>query len=71
MEYYRTDDGQIQADFARRLGRVLKQYHNAILPEEKYESCLRVLHEKYHVFVGCLFIYLKLMGSVKRSIHNF
>lgn len=26
MEYYRTEDGQIQADFARRLGLALRQY---------------------------------------------
>ncbi len=40
MEYYRTNDGQIQADLARRLGIVLKQYHEKINPPEKYEVSL-------------------------------
>jgi HEPN pEK499 p136 len=39
MEYFRTEDGQIQADFARRLGIVLKQYHQINLLE-KYEVSL-------------------------------
>jgi hypothetical protein len=45
MEYYRTDDGQIQADLARRLGIVLEQYHQQIKSEEKYEVslCLSIL----------------------------
>jgi len=37
MEYFRTDDGQIQADLARRLGIVLEQYHYQIKSDEKYE----------------------------------
>jgi len=40
MEYIRTDDGQIQADLARRLGIVLKQYHDLVLPNEKFEVSL-------------------------------
>jgi hypothetical protein len=40
MEYFRTDDGQIQADYARRLGIILKQYHEQINTTEKYEVSL-------------------------------
>lgn len=40
MQYFRTDDGQIQADLARRLGIVLKQYHLQIISSEKYEVSL-------------------------------
>ena len=40
MEYFRTEDGQIQADLARRLGTVLKQYHSQIISIEKYEVSL-------------------------------
>lgn len=40
MEYYRTIDGQIQADLARRLGIVLRQYHQKIDSSEKYEVSL-------------------------------
>ncbi|MDP3667804.1 MAG: hypothetical protein Q8R50_14065 [Sediminibacterium sp.] len=40
MEYFRTDDGQIQADYARRLGIILKQYHEQIIATEKYEVSL-------------------------------
>ena len=45
MEYFRTEDGQMQADLARRLGIVLKQYHNCILTSQKYEVslCLSIL----------------------------
>lgn len=45
MEYYRTDDGQIQADLAKRLGMVLKQYHEQVSSNEKYEVslCLSIL----------------------------
>lgn len=40
MEYFRTEDGQIQADLARRLGIMLKQYHSQIISSEKYEVSL-------------------------------
>lgn len=40
MEYFRTEDGQIQADLARRLGTVLKQYHSQIISIQKYEVSL-------------------------------
>jgi hypothetical protein len=40
MQYFRTDDGQIQADYARRLGIILKQYHEQIIATEKYEVSL-------------------------------
>ena len=40
MEYHRTDDGQIQADLARRLGIVLRQYHEQISTHDKYEVSL-------------------------------
>jgi hypothetical protein len=40
MEYIRTDDGQIQADLARRLGVVLKQYNDLVLTSEKFEVSL-------------------------------
>jgi hypothetical protein len=40
MEYYRTNDGQIQADMARRLGIILEQYHQQIKGSEKYEVTL-------------------------------
>ena len=40
MEYFRTEDGQIKADFARRLGVILKQYHEQIISIEKYEVSL-------------------------------
>lgn len=45
MEYFRTEDGQIQADLARRLGIVVKQYHKQIFTSEKYEVslCLSIL----------------------------
>lgn len=40
MEYFRTKDGQIQADHARRLGIILKQYREQIISTEKYEVSL-------------------------------
>ena len=40
MEYFRTDDGQIQVDYARRPGIILKQYHEQIIATEKYEVSL-------------------------------
>jgi hypothetical protein len=40
MEYHRTEDGQIQADMARRLGIILKQYYNLVSNGEKYEVTL-------------------------------
>jgi len=40
MEYFKTEDGQIQADLARRLGIVLKQYHIQLISSEKYEVSL-------------------------------
>ncbi len=40
MEYYKTEDGQIQADFARRLGIILNQYRKQVISTEKYEVSL-------------------------------
>ena len=41
MEYFRDKDGQIQADIAFRLGRIILQYESISLkPEQKYESTL-------------------------------
>jgi hypothetical protein len=40
MEYFRTADAQIQADFARRLGIILKQYKSLSSDSEKYEVTL-------------------------------
>lgn len=40
MEYHKTEDGQIQADIARRLGIVLKQYYNLVNIEDRYEVTL-------------------------------
>jgi hypothetical protein len=40
MEYHRTEDGQIQADLARRLGIILKQYYDIVSNGEKYEVTL-------------------------------
>ena len=43
MEYERTPDGQMQADFARRIGLVLLQYEQcskAFPPEQRYEGTL-------------------------------
>ena len=45
MEYNRTDDGQIKADLANRLGIILKQYREIQHFSEKYEItlCLAIL----------------------------
>ncbi len=40
MEYYRTDDGQIQASLAYRLGVVLQQYNSLKTEDTKYEVSL-------------------------------
>jgi len=43
MEYERTPDGQLQADFALRIGRIAKQYErlcSAIPLEERYDATL-------------------------------
>lgn len=43
MEYERTPDGQMQADFARRIGRVAEQYERFCKdqpPEERYEATM-------------------------------
>lgn len=43
MEYERTPDGQMQADFARRIGRIAEQYERlctAIPLEERYDATL-------------------------------
>jgi hypothetical protein len=45
MEYERTDDGQIQAAFAQRVGQVLVQYdawRNQVPLMERYESTLTI-----------------------------
>lgn len=45
MEYERTDDGEIQADFARRVGQVLVQYdqwRQQVPTVEQYESTLTI-----------------------------
>ena len=40
MEYFRTQNRQIQADYARRFGIILKQYREQIISTEKYEVSL-------------------------------
>lgn len=45
MEYVKTPDGQIQADFARRVGRVLLHYEAGIshaAPQDSYEATLTI-----------------------------
>lgn len=42
MEYYRTETGQIYADIAYRLGRIVTQYEEFSINEEKFESTLYV-----------------------------
>lgn len=61
MEYFRTEDGQIQADLARRLGIVLKQYHQ-INVIEKYEVslCLSILQS---LLTNCV----ELLNGLKSS----
>jgi len=65
MEYYRTDDGQIQADLARRLGIVLEQYHREIRSHEKYELslCLSILQM---LSTNTMELLKKLKGSEKK-----
>jgi hypothetical protein len=40
MEYFKDKDGQIYADMAYRLGKILNQYNKLSIPEEKYEQTL-------------------------------
>lgn len=45
MEYIETPDGQIQADFARRVGQVLLHYEDGIArsePQDSYEATLTI-----------------------------
>jgi hypothetical protein len=45
MEYQRTDDGQIQAAFAQRVGQLLVQYdawRSQVPSVERYESTLTI-----------------------------
>lgn len=45
MEYERTDDGEIQADFARRVGQILLQYdqwRQQVPTVDQYESTLTI-----------------------------
>jgi len=66
MEYFRTDDGQIQADLARRLGIVLEQYHHQIKSEEKYEVslCLSILQT---LLTNCIELLNKLKKIDKKG----
>ncbi len=47
MEYFRTKNGQIQADLSFRLGQILMQYTQQIKSEDKYEVtlCLAILQK--------------------------
>ena len=42
MEYHRTKTGQIYADIAYRLGRIVIQYENMSLDEEKFQPSLYI-----------------------------
>ena len=42
MEYYRTDKGQIYADIAYRLGKIVTQYEKLSVNEEKFEATLTI-----------------------------
>jgi len=42
MEYYRTEKGQIYADIAYRLGRIITQYEKLNVNEEKFEATLYI-----------------------------
>lgn len=66
MEYYRTDDGQIQADLAKRLGVVLKQYHEQVSSNEKYEVslCLSILQT---LLTNCVELLDGLKGGQRRN----
>jgi hypothetical protein len=51
MEYHRTNDGQIHADFSRRVGQVILQYEKLSLQlpiEQRYEAtlCLAMLQSQ-------------------------
>ena len=42
MEYFRTETGQIYADIAYRLGRIVTQYERVSINEEKFEATLYI-----------------------------
>jgi hypothetical protein len=65
MDYIRSKDGQIQADFARRLGIILKQYHESNL-EEKYEVSLS-LSILQSLLTNCVELLKQLKDREKRT----
>lgn len=66
MEYYRTEDGQIQAELARRLGIVLTQYHEKIDSLEKYEVSLS-LSILQTLLTNCVELLNKLSEGQRRN----
>lgn len=66
MEYFRTEDGQIQADYARRLGIILKQYHEQIIATEKYEVSLS-LSILQSLLTNCIELLNNLKSSDKKK----
>jgi len=67
MEYFRSDDGQIQADIAYRLGRIILQYENISLnSNEKFESTL-YLTVLQNVLTNCIELLNSLSGRERKK----
>lgn len=66
MEYYRTDDGQIQADLALRSGKILYQYSNLLTSHEKYEVSLSLIILQ-NLLTNCVELFNSMTRTEKKS----
>ena len=67
MEYFRDKDGQIQADIAYRLGRIILQYESFSIPsEQKFESTL-YLSVLQNILTNCIELLNSLSDREKKS----
>jgi len=67
MEYFRDKDGQIQADIAYRLGRIISQYESfSIHPMQKFESTL-YLAVLQNMLTSCIELLKALRGSERNK----
>jgi len=66
MEYYRTEDGQIQASLALRLGKILYQYRHLLTTHEKYEVSLSIIILQ-NILTNCVELFNSMTSNEKKS----
>lgn len=66
MEYYRTEDGQIQSDLAFRSSKILHQYRHLITAHEKYEVslCIMILQ---NLLTNCIELFNSMSRKDKKT----